>query len=299
MARRLSTVLGILLSATLTALVVSVGVIPPGRSAAADAIWLPVAVLPVGTGPGQVSYARRNGDIAHGPQALASHGGDLYVLDSVNARIRVLRSGTVSATFPVPTGRYPRELVVSDLGIFILEGDDRILVLGHSGELRQQIRLPRGLPAARVLRLATDPAGARLWTGTSEEFASANLPPQLDLDDAKSRAPTRGIAGPDGRRWIIDGGPLGGTLRTTDGSVKAPLSVKGYFGTARLVGFDAESRPYVVVEEVSDVSSVIYVEQTLRRFAPTGSPAGIARLPYERFVANPRRSVEVAQDGTV
>lgn len=299
MSRRLSALVKVFLGASLTAVLVSVAVVPAGRSAAAEATWLPIAVLPVGTGPGQISYARQNGDIAHGPQALTSYGSDLYVLDSVNARIHILRGGTVSATLPVPTGRYPRELSVDGSGINVLESDDRILMLGHSGALQRQIRLPRGLAAPHVIRLASDLAGPRLWTGTSEEFASASLPPQIDLDDVKSRSASRGIAGPDGRRWITDGGPLGGALRTTDGTVSARLSVKSYFGTARLVGFDPQSRPYVVVEDVSDASSVIHVEQSLRRFATDGRPDGVARLPYERFVANPRRSIEVAADGTV
>ena len=275
------------------------GTVAAQRSAQADTgNWTQVGSFTIGSGPGQVGYDFSPGDIAHGPQAItASDSGEVYVLDSVNRRIQVLQNGGLVNTIDVPNAAYPRELAVLRQGLFVLDEANRVIWLDLHGKLIRTFTLPTGLSAADVLRLADFAGRPAVWTGTTHQLDLNSLPSQVDLDAGKGQGRS-GIAGPDGRRWLTDG--LGvGTLHTVDGKTSATLTVRSWFGDARIVGFDAKAQPYVAVEDVSDVASTIVVEQTIRRFDASGTMTGIARVPTEQFVTNPRRAVEVMPDGTL
>lgn len=268
-------------------------------AAATVAIWTPLITLGVGVGAGEVAYQNVDGDIVHGPQALTvGPDGRIYVLDSVNRRIHAIRNGAVERTYDIPGAFYPRELAIVAGRMVVLDDDNQVRILGADGSVINTVRLPNGLPAARVLRLADSGGRAMLWTGTNVEYDSQAAPSQVNLDDAKGQTRT-GLPGPDARRWILTGSPSGVEVTTTDGRSRAKLNAQSYFGDARLVAFEPDGSPIIVFEDVSTLQSTVVVEQTVRRIDPSGNLTGVARIPFERFAMNPRRSVDAGPDGAI
>jgi hypothetical protein len=110
-----------------------------------------------------------------------------------------------------------------------------------------------------------------------------------------------GIPAPDGRKWAAQfGGWTEGLFLSTDGSSRIRVQAQGLFGSARLVGFDAQGNVYLLVEDLYDENPrKLGVELTLRKYSPDGSLLGVVRLPAEEFAMFPGRPVELGPDGRV
>jgi hypothetical protein len=269
-------------------------------SATSDATWHLVATLPVGTGRGEVSYERVQGDIAHGPQAIAAEdNGMLYVLDSVGSRVHILRGSQFIRTIDLPDLVYPREIAASGGESFVLDSLGAVSRVGPGGERVEKRTLPKNVPIPQLVGLRIDPGGRlRTWIGNHDLQTDAISETTDFSGDNDKTAVGSGILAPDGRTWKTFAEFTGGRLESGDG-IKIDISGFGATGGVRIVGFDAAARVYVVVEDLYDNRGTLGVEQVLRRYSAQGAPDGVARLPAEEFVANPRRSIAVTPSGTV
>ena len=271
-----------------------------------DAIWSPVATIAVGTGPDDLAYLMHvEGASARGPQALAlAPTGDLYVLDSVGHRVLVVGQRGERRTISTPMARYARDILVTSRAMYLLDDDNRILELDLDGSLRRSIPLPSGLPTHEVFRLAEGPSGAiNLWAGGYQVFDLASLPSQVDLEapllaKGQGQSNGRGVSSPDGQRWRGElSGPFSGRL--VAGNRAIDLKSNGMFGSVRIIGFDRVGQAYVLFEDLYDGNGRVGVELTVRRYNAGGLMTGAARLPFEEFAIAPRRTAEVAPDGSV
>lgn len=287
------------------ALVVSVtpmGAWPAVQTPAFDN-WHLLAELPQGHAAGQVGYQLHvQGGIPRGPQAVSvAPNGTLYVLDSLLQRAHVLENtGQFVRTTDLPIAGYVRELLATNDELFALSEDGVIVRTDTDGVLLASYQLPSGMRSQDVLRLAVGQDGSPvLWATGYRELRIGALPGTIDLQtplESKDRS-GRGLAGPDGRRYLGElNGPTAGRLVTSAGAGVAEFSARGYFGSARPIGFDGNGRIYFVVEDLFD-SSPIRVEASLRAYSPAGVLTGAARLPVEEYVLSPARAVDVHASG--
>ena len=280
--------------------------------------WTQLATLPVGTAPGEIGYLMHiEGASARGPQALAATpNGDLYILDSVNRRVLTISHSGSRRTIDVPSSRYPREILVTQRAMYLLDDDNRILELDFDGALLRAIALPSGMPTHEVFRLVEAPGGAvKVWAGGYQDFELDGLPQQVDLEaPLLAKGHTRGVLSPGRQRWRGEmSGPISGRLvvdqrndqRTGETNDERndertiDLATYGTFGSARIIGFDRRGQAYVLFEDLYDGGGRIGVELSIRRYNGDGLMTGAARVPFERFAIAPRRTAEVAPDGTV
>ncbi|MGH2798738.1 MAG: hypothetical protein ACRDM0_13935 [Thermoleophilaceae bacterium] len=179
---------------------------------------------------------------------------------------------------------------------------DRIVETDLDGGLIREYPLPEGMGSEEILRLALDPSGqVVIWATGYHELPLDALPPSIDLrslTEAKERS-GRGILSPIGLRYIGElNGPTAGRLVTRDGSRVTEFAARGYFGSARPIGFDRTGHLYFVVEDLFETGP-IRVEASIRRYSPAGQMTGAARLPVDDYVVSPRRAIDVTADAVV
>ncbi|MDW8101185.1 MAG: hypothetical protein RML36_17065 [Anaerolineae bacterium] len=263
-----------------------------------EAVWKLLAILPTGKEEA-VAYKFEPGfGRPQGPEAFTvSPDGTIYVLDSVNQRIYIVKEQKDILTIEISGVLYPRDILWASGSLYVLDDSNRILNYSVEGFLLGEYRLPTGIDAHQVYKLATSDSRVKIWAQNYHEFDLGFLPSSVDLE--KQIGP--GILAPDGKRWIaMYSGWTQGILMTTDGSAEITIEANGLFGSARLVGFDKEGNIYVLVEDLYDEApDKLGVEMTIRKYAPNGKLLGVARLPSEEFVMPPTRPVEVTEDGKV
>jgi hypothetical protein len=302
---------------------------PGGRSgaSASSATWTEVASFPAGRGDVEVGYDLRClGGGPRGPESLSALPGEgVCLLDSVNGRVHVVGPDG-RRTIDLPFATYAVDVLATYDGMHVLHDANEVTEISYKGELVRTTPLPSGMGTNDVLRLSgTRGRSIELWAGNYHVMAlEADVPRvQTDrlqrdepLDEAvESPAPAplppwtaraatlvrdgRGVAGPDGRNWMTEFTGETGRIVTSDGEVDIPIVVKATLGSARIAGLDKAGQIYVVVEDVLASGSRSVVEVTVQRYDPAGQLTGVARLPFEEFVAQPARPVEVQPDGSV
>jgi hypothetical protein len=276
-------------------------IVPLGVSqAAATDDWRLLTTLPVGSRPGAVAYDLEvQGAIARGPQAITADAGHIYVLDSVNRRIHTLSlAGTFLGTIDLPFTTYPREITAARGQLFVLDTTARVYELGRDGGLVGEHALPDGMDSSAILKLDSSVDGQpHLWTRGYYDLLLDVLPLSLNVDGwEKGNNSGRGLRSGNGKSWLPEpAAPLAGVMATTDNAARVQLPAVSFFGDARPLGFDAAAHLYMLVEDLGS-SSRIDVEQSVRRIDANGTSAA-ARIPFERFVMNPHRSIEVLPSG--
>ncbi len=300
------------LNVVLSSLLLIVGVRPSLVIAATTpsvAQWTAIITLALGSGNGQVSYENPGGGGSmRGPQALGvAPDGVIYVLDSVNRRVHVITGGQVQSTLTVPTALYPRDILATTNYLYILDDNNRILELTNKGLLIREVALPPGLTTNQVYRLYNASLDGRadrvrVWAANYREFDLDQLPSSVDLEVGVNEKDFHlsGITAPNGQRWMGQAGDMtASSLTTKDSRVTAEITANGIFGTARLIGFDQASQPYMQVEDLYDDHDTLGVELTVRRYGAAGQLTGVARLPGETLTIPSTRYVEVMADGTL
>lgn len=272
-----------------------------------EAEWTPIITLAVGTGAGQVAYDLEvEGGTKRGPQAFSvAPNGNIYLLDSIQQRVHVIVRGRVDSTILLPFTLYAKDIVATARGMYILDANERVLHVSYRGELIREYPLPLGLPHFSVHRLSSNASGkVMIWASKYREFDLENLPASVDLEEGVAEKDFRlsGITAPNRQRWFgeLDGLGSHSILTTKDRTITATVEARGVFGTARLVGFDQGSRPYMLLEDLyDDPEGKLGVELTVRQYGHTGRLTGIVRLPGEDFALPPKKFVEVSLDGTL
>lgn len=272
-----------------------------------EAGWKLLAMLPASEKEGIVAYKFDAGfGRPQGPEAFTiSPDGTLYVLDSANRRVHIVKERQVILTKDISDTLYPRDVLYFDKYLYILDDNNQILQFSDEGFLNNKYQLPKGVDTHQIYRLAaTNNGGVKIWVQNYHEFDLVSLPLSVDLEEFLKEGKKQigpGIASPTGKRWVVMGGGwTQGLLVATDGSAEITIEANGIFGSARLAGFDKEGNIYVLVEDLYDETpGKLGVEMTIRKYAPSGNLLGVARLPSEEFVMVPMRPVEVTQEGRI
>ncbi len=290
--------------ASVLCLVISLTLFQGAKVAAAFDSWHQLAVLPVGSGAGEVGYQLSvQGGVARGPQAL-SVGDDqrLYVLDSINARVHVLaETGELISTIVVEGATYPLDILADGGFLYVLDESGAVLKLTRGGRLQQSYPLPGGMDAHETFRLAKSQGDVVLWADGYNQLPLTNLPKTINLRQTmeKGNRASRGLIAPIGTALIGElNGPTSAHLVHRDGAKVTEFRTFGSFGSARPIAFDSQSGSYFVVEDLFD-EDPIRVEASLRHYTPNGEVVGAARLPTDEYVLSPRRAVDVSASGTV
>jgi len=279
---------------------------PTPRAAAVvgEAIWTQVAKLPVGSGPGQVTYeSHPTGGVGRGPQAFTvAPDGSIYVLDSMQRRFHVIRAGQREvATVLVPMTEYPLEIQVAPDGTIWLLDTDRVLHVTDDGTLLEANPLPTGMVATDVFRFGGFGAAPTLWIHGYRQLLVNALPlhanVRADLAD-KTGASVGGLESSTGKRWVArtDGPTI--VFRAVGRPERVVVTPNTFFATAQPIAFDAAGKIHVSVQDAFSRGGVVTVEETIRRYGPSGELEGVARVPTERFVVSPHRIAEVSGTGT-
>lgn len=104
-----------------------------------------LAVLPWGSGEGEVGRSSPQQGLDRGPEALTvAPDGRIAVLDSVNRRVVALTAdGMPCGSFKVPLSN-PRYLAASNSRVAVLDPDDsrRVIVATWSGEVLEELEVP-------------------------------------------------------------------------------------------------------------------------------------------------------------
>ncbi|MFL5802231.1 MAG: pre-peptidase C-terminal domain-containing protein [Roseiflexaceae bacterium] len=273
---------------------------------AAEDNWTPIVTLPVGSGDGQIGYQLQvEGGIDRGPQALSvAPDGTIYLLDSVQQRVHVIAKRIVRETIALPFTTYPKDILATADGLYILDDDNRVLRVSLAGKPVQEYKLPPGLASHQVYRMVSGPKGkVSLWTANYHVFDLEQLPATVDLEAGAKKKDRhgRGIQSPSGDQWIGEAGDLfSGQLVTSDGKKTVAIHTRGQFGSMRLLGFDrSTSQLYTSVEDLYDKAGRLGVELSMQRYHSNGQLTGAARIPVETFVISPYRPVEVTDNGAL
>lgn len=268
-----------------------------------DASFKVVASVPVGSGVDKISIMPVvEGDTARGPQSLTVlPNGEIMVLDAIQRQILILKDGQYQESILLPFTVYPTDILVDAGRVYVLDAKN-VFVVDRKGALVGQYPLPEGLEAKFVSRLTRrGNAQITLWLVDGAELALNSLPAKYDIVSQTSiKDENNGYDTGIGRVRTRILGLNEGRIDLPDRGVQIPvISHGGALGGIRIVGSDGYGAIYALVEELVDPAPVVAVELTIRKYLPTGTLAGVAKLPLPEFVNYPNRTVEVMPNGDV
>lgn len=292
----------VLVALSLILSTVSATAMQPSSTVPETAELTAVLTVPVGTGPDKIQVLTGlEGATPMGPQSLSiTAGGRIYLLDAVQNQVLVAKDGALERTISLPFTVHPRDLLVYQNRLYILDSNSVVYEASMSGDLLKSYPLPDGMGSMSVYRLAVSKGEVVLWTENYVEVPLKRMPGQLKLADYAKATAGRGVVNADGRAFVgkyVD--VRNGELSSMDGAVKIPIETTQAFGSAMIVAFDNAANLYAVVEELADPAPQVITEVTLRRYDRNGVMTGVAKFPSGQFASFPNRAVDVTADGTV
>ncbi len=261
-----------------------------------------VASIPVGEGIAKAQVLSEiEGSTSQGPESLAvSPNGDIYVLDSIQNQILVVKDGKVQKTISLPFVTNPLDILVFKNHIFLLDSDPVVYETTLEGQIVKEYPLPEGMGSLLVHRLAVSNGHVVLWTLNYHEISLDNMPEKLTLEDLEKKSNKNGVANTNGQRFsgsFIDW--KRGEISSNDDKVKIPIEMNQAFGSVTITSYDQANNIYAVVEELADPSPVVLTEVTIRRYNKKGEMTGIVKYPTEEMVSYPYRPVDITPSGKV
>ncbi|MDQ2912255.1 MAG: hypothetical protein M3T56_03260 [Chloroflexota bacterium] len=250
-----------------------------------------IAAFAAGSGGQELGLRTSAGMVPDGSNALAARrDGSIAVLDTLNRRIAIVRGSSITQLIPLDKAVYPRDILESNGNLFVLDaaGDQILEVVGSY--VRSHPLPPESRRSASGL--AVGPNNNRVAVLEEDAYS-------YGLDDGRGSRDSA-FPDPDGRARVAysSNSILRHAAHVEFGSTRANLHTTGPLGSAVPVGRDDGGKLYVVMTELMNVANGgIGVDLTVHRFAPNGSPAGVARVPVRGRTTNPTRAVTIAPNG--
>ena len=274
---------------------------PPEEAAAAV-----VARFTVGSADNQIGVIAEVADRApEGPAAIAvSPQGEVFVLDTVNARVRkVLPAPSGAGFFPIPEAEQAVDLVVTDRFYYVLDALGR-QVLKYDDEGRLASSVPVDDPAVELtgsVTLAVLPnEDLRIRRHGADEVllgvrtrggpATSDLTLQTAAGLVESRFERQG----DRAAQIA----LAGGGRAADAPADLKVESRHFLASGELIGTDGEGRYYVLAEEMVTLGAQTLVHTVIARYTKDGKLEAVADVPVETAVYLPNRYVVVSPKGS-
>lgn len=252
--------------------------------------------IPVGEGANHAQVITNvEGGTPMGPESLTvGPDGTIYVLDSIQSQVIVVRNNEIIESISLPFATMPRDILVHEDKLFVLDSNAVVFEVGLDGKLIEEHPLPNGLGSMSVHRLTISDGEIVLWT---ENYAEISLDAKAEFAEKEfSKSKDRGVQNIDGKKLYGEAGDFkSGHIKSQDGSVNIDILTEQAFGSVSIIGFDAESNIYALVEELADPSPVIATEVTLRRYDKKGQMTGVVAFPD--FVKFPAKPAEVTEAG--
>jgi hypothetical protein len=233
--------------------------------------------IPYGRGEGELGIDEGNESEPLGPEDFFIEGDRVFILDSMNNKIKLYDAEGFVRGIDVPGGY---AIAMAKLGdrVYVLDITlDKIYEIDfETGEKLGEMPFPEGVSHSDMhLQLISD--GERVWLWDSDYVMH-----DLFSGETKSLISMRS------------------SMRSVYWKTEF-MEKEGFFSNVnvfvRFIGIDGEGCSYFTALELLDDVPVILGETTLQKFSPEGELIGVARLPREDYVWGGNRSVMLAPDG--
>lgn len=264
-----------------------------------------VARFTVGSGDDQIGVIAQIADRApEGPAAIAtSPQGEVFVLDTVNARVRkVLPPPSGPGFFAIPQAEQATDLVVTDrffyvldaLGRQVLKYDDEGQLVTRVGVDDPTLELGGSVTLAvlpndelRIRRHGADEVPVGLRTRGAPATSDLTVTTPAGVVESRFQRASEGTAAVS----------IAGTGRAADAPSDLKIESQHFLASGQLLGVDDQGRYYVLAEEMARVGGESVVHTVLARYAKAGNLGAVADVPLDAAVYLPNRYVALGPRG--